>query len=84
MSGEPMQVEQISISINTASSSGSSAANSALIGATILGWLPRSAGASVYQIRTIVVNADGSITVTLNGNPTVATATIVVTVCKFR
>jgi hypothetical protein len=83
VSGQPF-VTFVSVTVSTAGVTGSSAANPDLVGAVVLGYRANCAGNSVYNIRSIVVNADGSVTVTTSANPTGASLIVVISLAKFQ
>jgi hypothetical protein len=58
-----LQAKAVTVNVNAAATTGSSAADPTLVGGTTIGW--RSAGNQDQLIDNIVLNADGSITVTL-------------------
>jgi len=69
--------KEVTLSVSTATNTASSSADPTLVGGRILGWRPNSGGNSIYQIRSLVLNANGSVTVLMNANPTVASAVVV-------
>jgi hypothetical protein len=76
-----LAVSTVTVSIAGAATTGSSAADPTLVGSTILG--AYGGGNLDKPINTVVVNADGSITVTLNAAATGATTVRVVVVRAF-
>lgn len=61
-------VDAVAITINVGSSTGSSAANKFLVGGTIIACVPT--GNNDQFVDNIVLNSDGSVTVTLAANAT--------------
>ncbi|MEM4408593.1 MAG: hypothetical protein QXI19_07610 [Candidatus Caldarchaeum sp.] len=69
----------VTVTVNAGSASGSSAADATLVGGEILGYYP--AGNQDQFVDNVVLNADGSVTVTLAANA-VANNTFKVIVLK--
>lgn len=68
----------VSITVASGASSNASAANAALVGGTIIGVYPTSI--TDETLKSVVLNGDGSVTVTLTGNGTGSNAYNVVVI----
>lgn len=77
-------ITEVTLTLTTSQSTISSAANGALSGGMIIGWRPAAPSTSTYQIYSLVLNADGSVTVTLIGNPSGNSAVIVALVATVK
>lgn len=73
-----LQAKAVVVNVNAAAATGSSAADPALVGGTIIGW--RSAGNQDQLIDNMVLNGDGSITITLAAAATATNNFVVVTI----
>ena len=70
----------VTVSISAGQSSGSSGADGTLTGGQIFGFYPNAVNNPDQHIKSIVLNANGSLTITLSGNSTNAVAYVVVVV----
>lgn len=79
-----LKITEVTLTLTTSQATISSAADNSLVGGMIIGWRPASAATSTYQIYSLVLNADGSVTVTLIGNPSGNSATIIALVATVK
>lgn len=70
VSAAKISMSSVSISISAGGATGSSGADATLSGGTIMGFYPTSTNNTDQHIKSIVLNANGSITITLSGNST--------------
>lgn len=63
-------IASVSITVTAGTATTTSAANSALVGGSIIGYFPTATLTPDKFVESIVLNANGSITITLSGNTT--------------
>lgn len=79
-----LKITEVTLTLTTSISTISSAADGSLVGGVIIGWRPASPSTSTYQIYSLVLNADGSVTVTTIANPSGNSAVIVAIVATVK
>lgn len=83
-SNPSLKITEVSVTLSTSVATASSSADATLINGTIIGWRPASPSTSTYQIYSITLGTDGSVTVTCIANPANNAAVITVLVATLK